>query len=126
MSVLDAHEAAELAGRGVLLDARAPERFRGEQEPIDPVAGHIPGAVNLPTTENLDDSGRFLDAHGLRERLEAAGVEPGVEVGAYCGSGVTAAHEVLALEVAGFPAALYPGSWSEWITDSTRPVATGA
>jgi thiosulfate/3-mercaptopyruvate sulfurtransferase len=126
MPVLDAAQAAELARRGVLLDARAPERFRGDQEPIDPVAGHIPGAVNVPTTQNLADSARFLDADRLRERFAAAGVGPEVGVGAYCGSGVTAAHEVLALEVAGFPAALYPGSWSEWITDPTRPVATGA
>jgi thiosulfate/3-mercaptopyruvate sulfurtransferase len=124
MPVLDAGQAAELARRGVLLDARAPERFRGDHEPIDPVAGHIPGAVNVPTAQNLDDSGRFLDADRLRERFVAAGVGPEVEVGAYCGSGVTAAHEVLALEVAGFPAALYPGSWSEWITDPSRPVAT--
>jgi thiosulfate/3-mercaptopyruvate sulfurtransferase len=127
MPMLDAGGAAALARRGVLLDARAPERFRGDHEPIDPVAGHIPGAVNLPTAQNLDGSGRFLDADRLRGRFATAGIRPEVEVGAYCGSGVTAAHEVLALEVAGFPgAALYPGSWSEWVIDPARPVATGA
>jgi thiosulfate/3-mercaptopyruvate sulfurtransferase len=126
MPLLDADQAASLAERGVLLDARAPERFRGEQEPIDPVAGRIPGAVNLPTTENVDASGRFLDRDRLREQFAAVGVRSDAPVGAYCGSGVTAAHEVLALELAGFPAALYAGSWSEWITDPARPVATGA
>ncbi len=126
MPVLDASEAAALGRRGVLLDARTPERFRGEQEPIDSVAGHIPGARNLPTAQNLDSTGRFLDPEQLRRGFQRAGVSPGEPVGAYCGSGVTAAHEVLALEVAGFPAALYVGSWSEWITDPRRPVATGA
>jgi thiosulfate/3-mercaptopyruvate sulfurtransferase len=125
MPVIDAAGALSLAGRGVLLDARAPERFRGESEPVDPVAGHIPGAVNAPTSSNLGSEGGFLGAVELRERFEAFGVAPGVEVGAYCGSGVTAAHEVLALELAGFRAALYPGSWSEWVTDPSRPVATG-
>jgi thiosulfate/3-mercaptopyruvate sulfurtransferase len=127
MPVLDAAGAARLAaGAGVLLDARAPERFRGEREPVDPVAGHIPGAVNLPGSSLLDDAGRFLDAGTLRERFAAAGVSGGATVGAYCGSGVSAAHEVLALEAAGIPgAALYVGSWSEWIRDPARPVATG-
>ena len=125
MPVLDAAGASALARRGVLLDARAPERFRGEHEPIDSVAGHIPGAVNAPSTENVGGDGRFLDVAALTARFVAAGAGEGVEVGAYCGSGVTAAHEVLALELAGFEAALYPGSWSEWITDPGRPVATG-
>ena len=125
MSVLDADGAAELASRGVLLDARAPERFRGEQEPIDPVAGHIPGARNAPSTGTVDADGRFLEPEALRSGFEAAGVTGAVELGAYCGSGVTAAHEVLALELAGFDAALFPGSWSEWITDPARPVARG-
>jgi thiosulfate/3-mercaptopyruvate sulfurtransferase len=125
MPLLDAGGAAELARRGLLLDARTPERFRGEQEPVDPVAGHIPGAVNVPSEGNVDGTGRFRDPAELRERFASAGVADGIEVGAYCGSGVTAAHEVLALELAGIPAALYAGSWSEWITDPERPVATG-
>jgi thiosulfate/3-mercaptopyruvate sulfurtransferase len=126
MPLLDAGAAAAVARDGVLLDARAPERFRGDSEPIDPVAGHIPGAVNLPGDDLVDASGRFLDADTLRERFGGAGAHAGVAVGAYCGSGVAAAHEVLALEVAGIPAALYVGSWSEWISDPGRPVATGS
>jgi thiosulfate/3-mercaptopyruvate sulfurtransferase len=125
MPVLDADRAAALALGGRLLDARAPERFRGEDEPIDAVAGHIPGARNRPTTENVGADGRFLAAERLREGFAAAGVTGRTGVGAYCGSGVTAAHQVLALELAGVAAALYPGSWSEWITDPQRPVATG-
>jgi thiosulfate/3-mercaptopyruvate sulfurtransferase len=126
MPLLDADGAARVATDGVLLDARAPERFRGEREPIDPVAGRIPGARNVPSTENVDRSGRFLEPAALRARFEAVGVRQGLEVGAYCGSGVVAAHEVLALELAGFEAALYVGSWSEWISDSSRPVSRGA
>jgi thiosulfate/3-mercaptopyruvate sulfurtransferase len=125
MPLLDAACAARLAATGVLLDARAPERYRGEREPIDSVAGHIPGARNRPATSNVDARGRFLHPRGLRAAFEQLGVGDGVEVGAYCGSGVSAAHEVLALELAGFPAALYAGSWSEWITDPGHPVATG-
>ena len=126
MPLLDAAGAAELARVGVLLDARAPERFRGEVEPLDSVAGHIPGAHNRPTTENVDSSGAFLSPSALAGGFEAAGIRPGLAVGAYCGSGVTAAHEVLALTLAGIPAALYVGSWSNWITDPARPVAAGA
>ncbi|WP_238694474.1 sulfurtransferase [Nocardioides daphniae] len=106
----------------VLVDARAPERFRGEVEPVDPVAGHVPGAVNVPTDANLDATGRFLSAPVLQARYVAAGVVPGADVVAYCGSGVTATHDVLAMEVAGIKAGLYPGSWSEWVTDASRPV----
>jgi thiosulfate/3-mercaptopyruvate sulfurtransferase len=110
----------------VLLDARAAERYLGAVEPIDPVAGHIPGAVNRPTTENLDADGRFRGPDALRTAFTGLGVRTATTaVGAYCGSGITAAHEVLALEHAGFRAALYPGSWSEWIRDPSRPVATG-
>ena len=131
MPVLDADEAAALAaGDGVLLDARAAERFAGETEPIDPVAGHVPGARSAPATANLGPDGRWLPAAELAGRFAALGVRPGVEAGAYCGSGVTACALVLALEVAGVttaarPAALYAGSWSHWCTDPSRPVATG-
>jgi thiosulfate/3-mercaptopyruvate sulfurtransferase len=124
--VVDAAAAAELARRGVLLDARTAPRYRGEVEPIDAVAGHIPGARSAPAWDNLDTAGRFLPAAELRAHFAALGAVPGVAVGAYCGSGVTAAQEVLALELAGIPAVLYAGSWSEWIADPGRPVATGA
>jgi len=125
MPLLDARAAAALASNGVLVDARAPERFAGDSEPIDPVAGHIPGARNRPSTANVDGSGRFLEPDALRAGFAEIGIGEGVEVGAYCGSGVVAAHELLALEVAGYEAALYVGSWSDWITDPARPVATG-
>ncbi|MDO9494927.1 MAG: sulfurtransferase [Nocardioides sp.] len=106
----------------VLVDARAPERYRGEVEPIDPVAGHIPGAVNVPTSHNLAPDGRFRPADELRATYAAVGAVPGAAVAAYCGSGVTACHDLLAMEVAGVAAALYPGSWSGWITDPEHPV----
>lgn len=135
MPVLDADEAAALArGAGVLLDARAAERYRGEVEPVDRQAGHIPGALSAPTTENLGADGRFLPTGDLRRRFESLGAagapadggDPaGATVGVYCGSGVTAAHEVAALAVAGVEAALYPGSWSQWSNDPVRPVAVG-
>jgi thiosulfate/3-mercaptopyruvate sulfurtransferase len=126
MPTLDADAAASLAGNGVLLDARAAERFRGEVEPVDPQAGHIPGAVSAPTAENLDPDGRMLPAADLARRFATLGVTAGTSVGVYCGSGVTAAHEALALEIAGIDSALYPGSWSAWSNDPTRPVATGS
>jgi thiosulfate/3-mercaptopyruvate sulfurtransferase len=127
MPLLDAAGAAEVASSGVLVDARAPERFSGAIEPVDPVAGHIPGARNLATAGNIGADGRFLAPDALRARFEEAGiVAGGATPGAYCGSGVTAAHEVLAAEIAGFRMALYAGSWSEWITDDARPVAHGA
>jgi thiosulfate/3-mercaptopyruvate sulfurtransferase len=128
LAALDAAGAAHLARSGVLLDARTPERYRGEVEPVDPVAGHIPGAVNAPATGNVTANGRFLDPAQLRARFAGLGIGPPAgqaQVGAYCGSGVTAAQEVLALDIAGIPAALYVGSWSDWVTDPTRPVATG-
>ena len=125
MRLLDADSATTVAARGVLLDARSLERYRGEAEPIDPVAGHIPGARSAPTTENLDAHGRFLDGEALHTRFHALGIGPGDEVGVYCGSGVTAAHEVLALAIAGIDAGLYVGSWSEWITDIGRPIGSG-
>ncbi|HMH93483.1 MAG TPA: sulfurtransferase [Streptosporangiaceae bacterium] len=125
MPVIDAAGAASLARSGVLLDARAGERYRGEQEPVDPVAGHIPGAVSAPTAQNVGADGRFRPAAELQARFAGLGVPGAGAVGAYCGSGVTAAHEVLALALAGIPAALYPDSWSGWVTDAARPVATG-
>lgn len=109
----------------VLVDARAGERYRGETEPVDPVAGHVPGAVNVPTSQNLTVDGRFRDVEELREVYAAVGAVPGADVAAYCGSGVTACHDVLALELVGVRAALYPGSWSGWITDPTRPITSG-
>ncbi|MGO4614509.1 sulfurtransferase [Nocardia sp. 2YAB30] len=116
---------ADAAARwdGVLLDARAGERYRGEVEPVDPRAGHIPGALSAPTAENLDAEGRFRGADELRDRFAGFGSGP---VAVYCGSGVTAAHQVAALAVAGVEAALYPGSWSQWSNDPKRPVATGS
>ena len=132
LPVLDAVGAQVAARTGLLLDARAGERYRGETEPADPVAGHIPGAVSAPTAGNVNPDGTFSGAAELAARFAALGAVPGVgtaggaPVGAYCGSGVTAAHEVLALTLAGIPAALYVGSWSNWIADPARPVATGA
>ena len=110
-----------------LIDARALPRFLGEMEPIDPVAGHIPGACCAPFTDNLDASGRFLEPEQLRARFgDLLHAQPGETLVAYCGSGVTACHNLFALCLAGYPlATLYPGSWSEWITDLSRPVARG-
>ncbi|WP_313645952.1 sulfurtransferase [Pseudomonas sp.] len=110
-----------------LLDARAQPRFRGEVEPIDPVAGHIPGAQCAAFSENLDDEGRFLSPQALKQRFakQLAGRSP-EQVVAYCGSGVTACHNLFALALAGYPmGTLYAGSWSEWINDPQRAVATG-
>lgn len=121
LPTLTTEEAAALAESGTLLDARAAERYSGESEPVDPRAGHIPGAISAPTSANLDADGRFLTAEALRERFR--GVKP--QVGVYCGSGITAAHQVAALAIAGIDAALYPGSWSQWSGDPARPVATG-
>jgi thiosulfate/3-mercaptopyruvate sulfurtransferase len=126
MPLLDARGAAAMAGGGVLVDARAPERFRGEVEPIDPVAGHIPSARNLPALQLLNPDGTFLSAGELRDRFAAIGVSPGESVAVYCGSGVVATQEIFAMSLAGIDAALYSGSWSEWITDPTRPVELGA
>lgn len=110
-----------------LLDARALPRFKGEVEPLDPVAGHIPGAQCATFTDNLGADGRFLPAEVLRARFNALlGQRPTDSLVAYCGSGVTACHNLFALNLAGYPlAALYAGSWSEWINDSARPVAIG-
>jgi len=123
LRVVDADQVPEVT---VLVDARAPERYRGDVEPIDAVAGHIPGAVNVPTERNLAADGRFHSSGDLAEIYAAVGATAGADVAAYCGSGVTAAHDVLALAIAGVDAALYPGSWSGWITDPDRPVVTPA
>ncbi len=125
MPVLDADGAAALARDGVLLDARTPERYRGDTEPIDPVAGRVPGAVNAPIGGFFAEDGRLYPGPELRDRFDALGVTGSKPVGAYCGSGVTAAQTVLALAAAELPAALYVGSWSHWITDPERPVETG-
>jgi thiosulfate/3-mercaptopyruvate sulfurtransferase len=128
MPVLDAPAAAAVARSGVLLDARAAERYRGETEPVDPVAGHIPAAISAPAAANVTSDGRFREPAQLREQFAALGVTgaAGQPVGAYCGSGVTAAHEVLALRLAGLDAALYVGSWSSWVATPDHPVATGS
>jgi thiosulfate/3-mercaptopyruvate sulfurtransferase len=161
LPLLEADEAAAVARTGLLLDARAGERYRGEAEPVDPVAGHIPGAVSAPTAENVNPDGTFRPPADLASRFAALGALPAQPLPAqppaaqppaaqppaaqppaaqppaaqppghpalavYCGSGVTAAHEILALTLAGIPdAALYAGSWSAWITDPSRPTATG-
>lgn len=127
--VLDAEQLHQRLGapRLTLLDARALPRFRGDVEPLDPVAGHIPGARCAVFTDNLGSDGRFLAATELRQRFAAQLQErPASELVAYCGSGVTACHNLFALCLAGYPLApLYAGSWSEWITDPARPIATG-
>ena len=117
-----------LKGKKILLvDARAADRFAGENESIDPVAGHIPGATNQPFMQNLDITGRFFPAPELARRWQTVlGARPATELVAMCGSGVTACHNLLALEIAGLSGArLYPGSWSEWIRDPARGVARG-
>lgn len=128
MPVLDTEAAGALARESVLLDARAPERYAGETEPVDPRAGHIPGAINTPFAAHLGANGRWLSGDDLAARFAALGVTEDRPVGAYCGSGVTASSVVLALEAAGRrePAALYPGSWSQWSRDPQRPAATGS
>jgi thiosulfate/3-mercaptopyruvate sulfurtransferase len=125
LPTLTIDDAAALPDTGILLDARGGERYRGEVEPIDPRAGHIPGAVSAPTTENVGTDGRFLPADELRSRFTSLGVSPETSVGVYCGSGVTAAHDALALTLAGFEPALYPGSWSQWSNQAERPIAVG-
>ncbi|MFF5987473.1 sulfurtransferase [Prauserella flavalba] len=127
LPVLDADEAAALAREGVLLDARAPQRYTGETEPVDPRAGHIPGARNAPFAAHVGSEGRWRSPRELAEHFARLGVGDGVPVGAYCGSGITASSIVLAMEVAGRrePVALYAGSWSNWSADPARPAATG-
>lgn len=125
--VVDAEDLSEDSMRERLIDVRTSERFNAVEEPIDPVAGHIPGAVNLPWPDHLDEQGRFLTPDRLRDIYERAtngNLENRILM---CGSGVTACIGVFALELAGVPGArLYAGSWSEWIRDSSRPIVTGA
>lgn len=123
----DADRTADAASspEELVLDARAAERYRGEVEPIDPRPGHIPGAVSAPTVDNIDPDGRLLSPTELTARFTALGAVPDRPVGVYCGSGVTAAHQALALTVAGFIPVLFPGSWSAWSADPARPAALG-
>ncbi len=121
---LTADEAAAVPSRGVLIDARPADRYAGRNEVIDPRSGHIPGAVSLPTTGNVDAEGRFLNPEALRARFAEVGAL-GTEVGVYCGSGIAATHTILALELAGGTGRLFPGSFSQWAADPSRPVATG-
>jgi len=123
MPVLDAAGAAARAAAGALLDARAPVRFRGEQEPLDPIAGRIPGAKNLPIADTAGPDGRFLPPDAIRQMV--TDLPAGEQIGTYCGSGITAAHIALALTTIGHEPAVYVGSWSEWITDPRRPIETG-
>ncbi|NYE94834.1 thiosulfate/3-mercaptopyruvate sulfurtransferase [Psychromicrobium silvestre] len=122
MPVISLPEAGDWSEHGVLLDARADERYRGEVEPVDPRAGHIPGAVSAPTSENLAADKKFLSVSELAARFAALGVSGDTEVAVYCGSGVTAAHQVAALEIAGVRAALFPGSFSAWSQHPELPV----
>lgn len=123
--MLSTADAARWTATGVLLDARAPERYRGEVEPLDPVAGHIPGARNLPASAVVE-SGRFRDPDALRRAFAAVGATPDVPVAAYCGSGITAAHTALAGSLAGIEVSVYPGSWSAWSNTPGLPVETGS
>jgi thiosulfate/3-mercaptopyruvate sulfurtransferase len=123
---IDASDVLLAARDGLLLDARDRDRYLGITEPVDKVAGHIPGAVSAPTAENIGPDGTLRPPAELRNRFTELGVSADRPVTVYCGSGVTAAHEILALEAAGYQGTLYPGSWSNWIEDPTRPVETGA
>lgn len=125
MPVLEMWDVPAVLSDGKLLDARTRERYRGDREPVDPLAGHIPGAVSAPAAGNLTAEGIFRSPEELRASFEALGVRPDAPVAVYCGSGVTAAHEVAALELAGYRAALYPGSWSQWSATKGSPVAVG-
>lgn len=123
LPTLTADQTAEFGGP--VLDARAPGRFRGEHEPVDPVAGHIPGARNAPSTSVLSVDGKFRSEEELRQFFAERGVDGVDGVGAYCGSGVTAAVLIAALQMVGTEARLFPGSWSQWCAEPDRPVATG-
>lgn len=126
--IVDADDAA-VAGEAAdlhLVDSRAAERYRGEIEPVDPQAGHVPGAINLPFSDNIGEDGVFLDPAGLRRRFEDAGITDADTAVFYCGSGVSACNNLLAVEQAGLGRAkLYAGSWSQWSNDPDRPVSVG-
>ncbi|WP_136041900.1 MULTISPECIES: sulfurtransferase [unclassified Microbacterium] len=122
---LSIDETAAFPQSGVLIDARAADRYRGDSEPYDPVAGHIPGARNLPEPVHFDAAGRILDRETILASFAEIGVTPGTPVAAYCGSGVTAAHTALVLHEVGIDARVFPGSWSQWSNTPGRPVATG-
>lgn len=122
---LSIDEAAAFPASSVLLDVRAPERYRGETEPLDPVAGHIPGARNLPTGLHLDDDGKIRDHDTVRATFAEVGVKAGTPVATYCGSGITATHTLLILNEVGIDGRVFPGSWSQWSNTPGRPVATG-
>ncbi|WP_237565511.1 sulfurtransferase [Ornithinimicrobium cavernae] len=126
--LLDADGLEHYLDRHQVVDSRPAERFRGEQETVDPVAGHIPGAISIPALKNVDESGRFLPADDLELRFTARGIQPDKRTAIYCGSGIQACHMALAMEVAEvgvYDPAIYIGSWSDWITDPERPIATG-
>lgn len=126
MPVVDTQDVPKFVhNHGILLDARATERYTGEYEPLDPVAGHIPAALSAPGAELTDESGKFYPAATLREYFARFGVDSQSAVTAYCGSGVTASKTVLGLALAGFEGSLYPGSWSAWSSSRDHPVATG-
>ena len=122
---LSIDEAAAFPASGVLIDARAADRYRGDSEPFDPVGGHIPGARNLPEPVHFDADGKILDKETILASFAEVGVTPGTPVAAYCGSGVTAAHTALVLHEVGIEAKVFPGSWSQWSNTPGRPVAVG-
>lgn len=122
---LSIDEAAAFPASGVLIDARAADRYRGDSEPFDPVGGHIPGARNLPEPVHFDADGKILDRETILATFAEVGVTPGTPVAAYCGSGVTAAHTALVLHEVGIEAKVFPGSWSQWSNTPGRPVAVG-
>lgn len=124
--VIDTDGAARWPQDGILVDVRTPERYRGESEPIDPVAGHIPGARNLPISELLTADGRFRPASDIAAAFESIGADGRTPVAAYCGSGITAAQFALAGKLVGRDVTVYPGSWSAWSNTSGRPVVTGS
>lgn len=126
MQTADADETSAWPDRGVVIDARTPDRYEGSTEPMDSRAGHIPGAVNMPTGTFLDEKGHFLPAEQIRQMFADVGVSDGHDAVIYCGSGIHACHTLAAMEVAGLAAGrLYPGSWSQWSADRSRPIAIG-